>query len=152
MVHTISMCKSLVEIEIPDQIVNIPDNTFSYCSSLTSIVIPENVMQIGKDAFAWCSGLKTIISKATIPPYCQSSTFYGVDKANCQLFVPEGSVDAYKNDSYWKEFYNCSNIATISTDKKIDIVYSLSGYSINGENKGISIINNGGTLRVILVR
>ena len=47
-----------------------------------------------------------ITSLAKIPPVCDSEVFDGVNKTNCELIVPEGSVAAYTRAEGWNEFSN----------------------------------------------
>ena len=80
--------------------------------------------------------------------------FEGVDKETCILFVPEGSVDAYKAAPVWKEFVNTLAIGTteingilLNTGSSFDI-YNLQGgkvkakaTSLDGLPQGIYIVN-----------
>ena len=47
-----------------------------------------------------------ITSLAKIPPVCDPEVFDGVNKANCELIVPEGSVAAYTRAEDWNKFSN----------------------------------------------
>lgn len=51
-----------------------------------------------------CSDLSKITSLAEIPPVCGSGVFDRVNKTNCELIVPKGSVAAYKQADVWNEF------------------------------------------------
>lgn len=51
---------SIVNMELPKHITEIPDMTFYYCKYLKSVSIPEDVKKIGKSAFNSCSGLYTV--------------------------------------------------------------------------------------------
>jgi hypothetical protein len=48
--------------------------------------------------------LSKITSLAEIPPVCGSGVFDRVNKTNCELIVPEGSVAAYTRAEVWNEF------------------------------------------------
>ena len=61
---------------------------------------------IGYAALWSCSSLTKIASLAEIPPVCDSEVFDGVNKTNCELIVPEGSVAAYTRAEGWNEFSN----------------------------------------------
>ena len=43
---------------------------------------------------------------AEIPPMCGYGVFDGVNKTNCELIVPKGSVAAYKQAYGWNGFSN----------------------------------------------
>jgi hypothetical protein len=49
--------------------------------------------------------MEEIHCKAQTPPET-SDSLYGIDKANCKLYIPAGTLDAYKNASGWGEFTN----------------------------------------------
>lgn len=54
-----------------------------------------------------------ITSLAGIPPVCDSEVFDGVNKTNCELIVPEGSVAAYTRAEGWNEFSNISGFSGV---------------------------------------
>ena len=96
-------CTSLASIEIPNSVTNIENGAFYYCTSLASITIPNSVTNIGSSAFEGCTSLTSVTVEATNPPALGSITFSGTD-ANLVIYVPEGSVDAYKAASGWSNY------------------------------------------------
>ena len=98
-------------VTIGDGITSIGESAFAHCSGLTELTLPNSVTSIGEKAFSDCSGLSEITSLAEIPPVCGSNVFYGVNKTNCELIVPEGSVAAYKQAEGWKEFSDIRRFA-----------------------------------------
>ena len=98
-------CTSLTSFTIPEGITKIAKSTFNGCSALTSITIPEGVTSIDGYAFWSCPGLTYIISKPTTPPTCANNAFWGIDNM-IPVYVPCGSVDAYKAAMNWKFFKN----------------------------------------------
>ena len=97
-------CIGLTELTLPNSVTSIEYYAFSGCSGLTELTLPNSVTSIWEGAFFGCSGLAKITSLAEIPPVCDSEVFDGVNKTNCELFVPKGSVAAYKQARGWKEF------------------------------------------------
>ena len=89
-----SNCSSLTSVTLPNSIVSIDVATFLYCSSLTSITIPSSVTNIAARAFEGCAGLTSVICNAVTPPELGATAFN--DTNNCTIYVPSGSVDAYK--------------------------------------------------------
>ena len=95
-------CSSLTSISLSDGLTSIGESGFSGCSSLTSITLPGGVTSIGPNAFNNCSSLTHISCLATTPP-----TLYedAVNNTNsCPIYVPAGSVDAYKAADGWKDY------------------------------------------------
>lgn len=75
---------------------------FDGCNKLKAIVIPSAVTAIGPYCFRSCSSLKTITSLPTTPPTWSTDSFYPVNPD--VVYVPSGSVDAYKSASGWSNW------------------------------------------------
>ena len=103
-------CKNSV---IPNSVTSIGYYAFYGCSGLTELTLPDSVASIGDGAFICCSDLSKITSLAEIPPMCGSGVFDRVNKTNCELIVPEGSVAAYKQAEVWNEFSNISGFSGV---------------------------------------
>ena len=110
-----SGCSGLTELTLPNSVTSIGRSAFGGCSGLTELTLSNSVTSIGGYAFAYCCGLVKITSLAEIPPVCGFKVFNGVNKTNCELIVPEGSVAAYKQAEVWNEF---SNIRGFVGEKK----------------------------------
>ena len=94
-------CISLTSITLPSTIKSIVYEAFSGCTNLASITIPENVNYVYFDAFYGCTGLTSIYVLPLTPPSGGSNMFYG---SSCPIYVPAGSVAAYKTAEYWSEY------------------------------------------------
>ena len=95
-------CTNLTSITIPNSVTLIEPSTFYGCSGLTSITIPNSVTLIRDRAFADCTGLTSITMKALIPPEATDTAFQNTNLTN--IFVPAGSVNAYKTAPYWSDY------------------------------------------------
>ena len=136
-------------------------DAFRNNQNLTQITIPNTITSIGDGAFAGCVNLAVIIIHVENPIDIAkartraggSSVFEGVDKETCILYVPDGSVEAYKTTDGWNEFKNILPISALGIDgvymngKPFDI-YTLQGRkvrheatSLDGLPKGVYIIN-----------
>ena len=93
------------EYTIPNSVTTIVSGVFGNNNSLTSITIPESVSTIGDSAFAYCKSLKSVYCKATTPPSLGSDTFED-NWMLSKIYVPTGSVDAYKSATRWSKYAN----------------------------------------------
>ena len=85
-----------------DAVTSIGEYAFGDCPNLLTITIPSSVTTIGEDAFLGCT-LTSITNYATTPQSINNGMFQNmsVDPKNCKLYVPSGSVSAYKNALGW---------------------------------------------------
>lgn len=97
-------CTGLTSVTIPNKVTNIGHRAFQNCSNLTEIIIPNSVTKIGTDAFRGCSALTDVYCYAENVPSMINDAFKDTDIANATLYVPEGSVAAYKAAEPWSGF------------------------------------------------
>ena len=95
-------CSSLTSIEIPNSVTSIGEYAFCYCNSLTSVTIPNNVTYIGYDAFYNCNNLKSITVLGETPASIDYSAFGNTWSMQTIIYVPCGTIDAYKNA--WSDY------------------------------------------------
>ena len=97
-----SDCKSLTSLVLPDVLQRIEKAAFSNCTGLTTISLPAG-LEYMYAAFDGNIGLTSIY--ANMPtPLQDAYSFDGLDKSNCYLYVPKGSLDAYRQDWEWGSF------------------------------------------------
>jgi hypothetical protein len=161
-----SIPESISQDGVSYSVTSIGDRAFMGNTSLTDITIPASVISIGSGSFSGCSNLKSITVNNIIPillttlagargiTRSTSSVFEGVDLTTCILYVPEGSVDAYKAAPVWGEFANIQAIGTTGISKILlknfstFDVYNIQGgklkskaTSLDGLPQGIYIVN-----------
>ena len=107
-------CSGLKNVRIGDDVTTIGNWAFSGCSSLDYFEFGEKVETIGQEAFSDCVNMTKIISRASTPPTCKSQALDDINKWNCVLKVPVGSLTAYQNADQWKEFFFISEDANIN--------------------------------------
>ncbi len=158
----------LTSVTIPESVISIGRIAFRYCSGLKSVTIGKGVTTIGPSAFFRCTGLTSVTAYNSTPvdivitnesgyPYV---AFDNVDCANCKLYVPKGSVEAYRNAEGWSEFgeilpidessaitetrqdnadghvtvYNLQGVPVLETDDAADLKMLQNGaYIVNGK-------------------
>ena len=163
---SVSISETVTHNGVEYKVTEIGEGAFQNNTGLTEVSIPASITSIGASAFAGCTNLKSItvynetpinlsvVSARGFTRTDGSSVFEGVDKETCILYVPEGSVDAYKAAPGWKDFKNILAIGTtgiygivVSNGEAFD-VFSISGQkvkakatSLDGLPMGIYIIN-----------
>ena len=113
--------ESIKDIVIGEEVTSITDAAFLGCSGITNITLPEGIKTIGGSAFKG-TGLTTLTIPSTVTQigasalvgktiYCNNptppaATSQLADNArNITLYVPQGSIKAYSNADYWKDFF-----------------------------------------------
>ena len=86
---------------IPNSVTEIERFSFM-AKTISEITIPNGVTTIGECAFTGCSQLTKVNVLATTPPTIYSDTFYNCG-SDMKVYVPAGSLEAYKAAEYWKD-------------------------------------------------
>ena len=130
---------------------------FRRFSTLKEFYIGSLVETLKDGEFEYCGGLEKIYSYREIPPTCSSNTFSSVDKQSCKIYVPEQSIDLYKNADYWKDFYSIEsgvkNISFLQDDAISNGQwFELNGQSIGTPKRGLNILQtiDGNTIKVFI--
>ena len=111
----------LTSVTIPNSVTTIGEYAFKECTGLTSITIPNNVIYIGSSAFYNCCSLASIESLAEVPPTLGDKV-YDYVSMKIPVYVPCGSVSAYKSAKGWKAF---TNIQEPSAEHSYSIVINV---------------------------
>ncbi len=130
--HAFSNCRNLTSVEICDPVTTlgqlafyfndslqkavigngvhkIPKRLFSQCLNLASVTLGNAVDTLEEYCFEYCEKIDTIVCMAAVPPVmngAEDSFFSPVIFQNATLYVPIGSVEAYKTANVWKNFQN----------------------------------------------
>lgn len=100
---------NMFAVVIGNEVQRIPAQLFNYAYELKSIDIPASVKEIGNNAFENCLSLSTIVSRNPDPNLISygsdlESIFNGMNKEECVVWVPAGTIDAYKATMPWSQF------------------------------------------------
>lgn len=124
---------SLTKAYIPNSVTTIGAWAFAN-TALDTLIIPESVTKIESNAFVNCS-FSEFFCKATTPPSNDEQGFgFGIDTST-PLFVPDESLNLYKNADFWKEF------TTIRTFSDKASVFESTSSTIN--NKPRKLLHDG---------
>ena len=139
----------ICSITFGDQLQTIGQNAFYHNIDLVELTLPASLTTIGENAFKFCSGLTAIYSYAAVPMPIPDNAFDVYDKAT--LYVPVGSLSAYKATDGWKKFQQieesekASGIPSTTTTPAPKEVYSLTGRRLPDSStlpRGMYIVNN----------
>ena len=140
-------CHQLQELNIPEGVTEIGDAAFYGCSYLEDLVLPSSLQTIGDNGFSLCSKLGRIIVNAAVPPVVEAKTFYEVDRS-IPVYVPKGSLEAYKADAYWSEFRLLDDdpAAVLSPEADNSGCYAANGMLYNPNGVSLNVYNLQGVL------
>lgn len=94
-------CSALESVELPS-VNSISYQAFYGCSSMKRVDIGEGITEIGYMAFDGCNQVESFICRAVTPP--QLTTPSPLPNNGCPIYVPDASVEAYKNASGWSAY------------------------------------------------
>ena len=115
-------CSGLTSVTIGNSVTSIGNRAFRECTALTSVTIGNSVTSIGVEAFNICQSLKSITINAETPPAL--GTYALASTNDCPIYVPCGTIDAYK--TAW-------GITRITHSPSSACMYTISTTSANPE-------------------
>ena len=153
-------CTALKNVRIGDGVTTFGNWAFSGCSSLDFFAFGSSVETIGKEAFSDCSALTKLISRAAIPPVCGTQALDDINKWECTLLVPDGSLTLYQTADQWKEFFfteidpdGIKGVEAEPSPTSEAEYFDLQGRRIDKAQKGVNIIRNAnGTTKKVLIK
>ncbi len=118
--HAFENCKRMTEFVVGTGVNTIDQFVLTGCSALRRVELGSNVASISANSFNGCSKIKTLRVRRTTPPNATSGVFNDLDKWSCTLYVPKGTVNAYKNADEWKTFFFISDDETEPSDGDVN--------------------------------
>lgn len=154
-------CKNLTSLVLPDVLQRIDKEAFKGCTGLTTISLPAG-LQYMYGAFLGCTGLTSVYANMPIPLQYTFS-FYDIDKSNCTLYVPKGSLEAYRQMNGYGDWGNFPCIiemettgidsVTLNPNAKEVSRYSADGQQLATPAKGLNIVKySDGSVRKVIVK
>ena len=152
-------CSGLTSLTLPSGVTEIGWYAFKGCSGLTSLTIPSSVTWIGLEAFSGCSGLTSIYVYPENLPELGTDIFTGCNAQNCTVYVPKGTVDAYKSSKfgYFENIveFDATGIDKVATSTNAKEVsrYSANGQRLSAPAKGLNIVKySDGSVKKVVVQ
>lgn len=172
-------CSSLETINIPDNVemidtvafkecrflnskikitkAHVMASAFYECENLTEVEFGEEVKFLGINAFYGCRQMKAIMCYAWNPPICGENTFGEINKETCKLYVPDGTLELYRNADVWKDFVNILEISSLGVEALVEDdtpieYYDLNGIKVNNPSNGVFIMKQGTKANKVIVK
>ena len=90
----------IIRVSVPEGVGSVGNRAFRSCLWLRKAVVPSTITTMAAQAFESATRLAVMIVLPTTPPTITSNTLHAFP-ANCVIYVPDESVEAYKAAEYW---------------------------------------------------
>lgn len=147
-------CSSLADCVLPEGIEYLGDFIWWNCTSLTEFTLPSTLTHIGTFLLASCSAMTSVYSYMLEPielgDFGNTQTFTmlpGATTGDCTLYVPAGTLEAYRAASGWNVFLNIvemenTGVSDINVAPAVEsLYYDLNGRIVPQPERGIYIHN-----------
>ncbi len=142
----------LTSVVIPNSVDTIEEGAFAVCQKLKKVTLGSGLKYLGAQAFGKGNGgtsvIDTVVCYAATPPRMGAANCFSGAYNRATLLVPQASLELYKNDPNWSQFYKIvavesSGINEISVDDGTPWErYNLQGLPVGDDYRGI-VIENG---------
>lgn len=126
-------CKSLTMLNIPSSVESLGTGCFNLCTSLRTVTLGKSLKDIENDCFSNCTNLKAVYCYAERPPEYFAQKYVGLklgQNSNSVLYVPEASLEKYKNALGWKDFIAILPISNLDDNFQVFTTNGIT-YSVN---------------------
>lgn len=138
--------KNLTNVTIGDFVDNLPQSRFFENGNIKHLEIGKSLTNIPDYSFSGNDSIVSIVMKSEYPPI-YPTIFSNYIYINTFLYVPQNSIELYKEAIPWKNFWNLTeddptDINQITTDNDApSTIYDLKGNKLNSPKRGINVIN-----------
>ena len=122
-------------VVIGDSVKTIKSNLFSNCVSLKTLDLGKNLTEIDDNAFLGCNNITQITTRNTTPP--ANAVFSNDVYMDADVKVPYNTLEIYKSETNWRNFWNISEMDFSGIDGVINDgaetvvdVYNLQGVRV----------------------
>lgn len=145
--YSFADCRNLSKLNIPEGVTEIGQWAFRKCS-FTSLILPSTLKTIQSYAFFDCYELTSLTCLATTPPGLWNEAFATMN-LSVPIYVPSGSVDAYKSKEQWNAFTILSICSSESDHNFVNGICTKCGAyepAVDSNSDGTYEIGNAGQL------
>lgn len=107
-------CTGLTSITAPNGVTEIGEKAFSGCSNIKEFSLGGTLQKLGTNALANCTSVQEITCSAQTPPTAYTNSFTNVP-SSAKLYIPGGSLNAYKSAQGWSYFTNVTETNLVKT-------------------------------------
>lgn len=146
-----SDCDFIEEITMGDQVVAIGGYAFSHCDNLKKLTLSANLQQIGPvpwNPIMYCSNIEEVYIRALLPPKYSDTQM--TDYPKLKMYVPEQSLELYKEHSGWSIFKDHITGYNYGDLPKPNIYYS-TDFSKDGTVVALQKASSGNGIDVVLM-
>ena len=126
---------------------SLASEAFNQAFDIPSIVLPSSLKSLGDKALYDLISLESLVCLAEVPPTCGADAIHGcnfegdtgIELAPATLYVPAGSVDAYKGADQWNQFTNIVGIETVSVDNVDYMAYGNDVVILGSTDKNVPV-------------
>lgn len=129
------------KVELNEGLESLGRYAFSGNIQLEEVVLPSTLKTIGLDCFYGDLQLRKIVVKAQVPPVCDFDNMVAAPE-NVTVYVPKGSIVAYRSARCWEKFTKYVAIEDMSSIDEPQAVFDQNAESVTLIDGGIAISSN----------
>ena len=104
--------QNLTKVVLPEGVDTLGSSAF-YQSTIEELVLPASLKVMKHNALNYCKKLRILRSKSATPPQAiiregtlDSMELWGMELDSLVVYIPKGSLEAYRNALWWRKIQN----------------------------------------------